>query len=200
MCREFRHPAIGTEHILLGLLLTDGGVAQKVLQGFNIESPLRVALKERRSGSEKPPISPPFTPHSKKVLEMALREALQLGQNFIGTEHILLGIVRAGEGGASQFLDKQGIEGSALRKAVIAELYAARSTPKAVDPVPTAQELDLYKKLDTSATAYELLVKQGEALTLEDMQDLREFAQHVAALKNQLLARMARRAYPDLGK
>jgi ATP-dependent Clp protease ATP-binding subunit ClpA len=104
--RELRHDWIGTEHLLLGLLRVEEGLAARVLWA------LGVTLAEVREqvariigqGDEVPGGQIPFTPRGKKVLELALREALSLGHNYIGTEHILLGLVREGEGVANQIL------------------------------------------------------------------------------------------------
>src|SRR5918992_1489519 len=106
--RHFNHNYIGTEHLLLGLLREDEGVAARALASLN------VTLDEVREqvesivgyGEEGTGAQAPFTPRSKKVLELALREALQLGHNYIGTEHILLGLVRESEGVAARVLDK----------------------------------------------------------------------------------------------
>ena len=104
--RHFNHNYIGTEHLLLGLLREDEGVAARALTSLN------VTLDEVREqvesivgyGEEGTGGQAPFTPRSKKVLELALREALQLGHNYIGTEHILLGLVRESEGVAARVL------------------------------------------------------------------------------------------------
>jgi prophage maintenance system killer protein len=122
--RELGHDYIGTEHVLLGLVREDDGIAAIVLRDLGITATaIRDAVEEivgRGKGSPSGHI--PFTPRAKKVLELALREALQLGHNYIGTEHVLLGLVREGKGVAAQILVKQGAALATVRQAVIAEL------------------------------------------------------------------------------
>jgi ATP-dependent Clp protease ATP-binding subunit ClpC len=103
--RELKHNYIGTEHILLGLTEGDG-VAAKTLKSMGVTKSAVLARIKKivGEGDESPPGHIPFTPRSKKVLELALRESLRLGHNYIGTEHILLGIVREGQGLAMQIL------------------------------------------------------------------------------------------------
>ena len=119
--RLLSHDHIGTEHILLGLLRERDGVAARSLEscGVSIEA-VRVQVEEivgRGQGSPAGHI--PFTPRSKKVLELSLREALQLGHNYIGTEHILLGLIREGEGVAAQVLVKLGADLPGVREQVL---------------------------------------------------------------------------------
>ncbi len=119
--RRFGHGYIGTEHLLLGLLREDEGVAALALERSNVT--LRGAREQLESivgyGDESPSSQAPFTPSSKKVLELALREALQLEHNYIGTEHILLGLARENEGVASQMLSGMGVEADGIREQVI---------------------------------------------------------------------------------
>ena len=97
--RQLRHDYIGTEHILLGLLSVPEGLAAEVLEGFEITVERVEADVARivRAGPEEPSGPIPFTPRAKKVLEQALREALELGYSYVGTEHILLGLLREDE-------------------------------------------------------------------------------------------------------
>ncbi|MDA8075713.1 MAG: NDP-hexose 4-ketoreductase, partial [Actinomycetota bacterium] len=120
--RLLGHSFIGTEHILLGLLHEGEGIAAKALESLGItltaarekvEEIVGVAAGNTPSGS------PPFTPRAKKVLELSLREALQLGHSFIGTEHMLLGLVREGEGVAAQVLQSLGADLGRVRQRVI---------------------------------------------------------------------------------
>ena len=106
------HNYIGTEHILLGLLREEEGVAARALTslGVSLEAVRRDVGEIVGQGSEVPRGHIPFTPRAKKVLELSLREALQLGHNYIGTEHILLGLIREGEGIAAQVLQKLGAD------------------------------------------------------------------------------------------
>src|ERR1700729_722095 len=141
--RMLNHNYIGTEHILLGLIHEGEGVAAKALEslGISLEA-VRAQVEEIIGhGGSAPSGHIPFTPRAKKVLELSLREALQLGHNYIGTEHILLGLIREGEGVAAQVLVKLGADLSRVRQQVIQLLHgyqgkepaaagaAAESTP-----------------------------------------------------------------------
>ena len=119
--KHLHHNYIGTEHILLGLIHEGEGVAAKALEslGISLEA-VREKVEETigpAAASSSP--NPPFTPRAKKVLELSLREALQLGHNYIGTEHMLLGVVREGEGVAAQVLVSLGADLSRVRQQVI---------------------------------------------------------------------------------
>jgi ATP-dependent Clp protease ATP-binding subunit ClpC len=119
--RLLNHNYIGTEHILLGLIHEGEGVAAKALEslGISLEA-VRAQVEEIIGhGGQAPSGHIPFTPRAKKVLELSLREALQLGHNYIGTEHILLGLIREGEGVAAQVLVKLGADLSRVRQQVI---------------------------------------------------------------------------------
>ena len=122
---ELRHSFIGTEHILLGLLREEEGVAARVLERFDVTAE-RVRGQVARliaAGEETGPgQSIPFTPRSKKVFELALREALSMGQNYVGTEHLLLALVREHEGVAMQILHDFDADADRIRGAVQAEL------------------------------------------------------------------------------
>src|SRR3712207_873370 len=126
--RHFNHNYIGTEHLLLGLLREDEGVAARALASLN------VTLDEVREqvesivgyGEEGTGAQAPFTPRSKKVLELALREALQLGHNYIGTEHILLGLVRESEGVAARVLSNLDVDPDKVRREVVRMLGGGR--------------------------------------------------------------------------
>jgi ATP-dependent Clp protease ATP-binding subunit ClpC len=127
--RHFNHNYIGTEHLLLGLLREDEGVAARALSSLN------VTLDEVREqvesivgyGEEGTGGQAPFTPRSKKVLELALREALQLGHNYIGTEHILLGLVRESEGVAARVLSNLDVDPDKVRREVVRMLGGGRT-------------------------------------------------------------------------
>ncbi len=119
--RLLNHNYIGTEHILLGLIHEGEGVAAKALESLGISLD---AVREQvqdiiGQGQQAPSGHIPFTPRAKKVLELSLREALQLGHNYIGTEHILLGLIREGEGVAAQVLVKLGADLNKVRQQVI---------------------------------------------------------------------------------
>jgi ATP-dependent Clp protease ATP-binding subunit ClpC len=119
--RMLNHNYIGTEHILLGLIHEGEGVAAKALEsmGTSLDA-VRAQVEEIiGQGQQAPSGHIPFTPRAKKVLELSLREALQLGHNYIGTEHILLGLIREGEGVAAQVLVKLGADLNRVRSTVI---------------------------------------------------------------------------------
>lgn len=119
--RLLNHSFIGTEHLLLGLLHEDRGLAYKALESFRVTLE---AVRERveatiGSAGSSPSGSPPFTPRSKKVMELSFREALHYGHNYIGTEHLLLGLIREGEGVAPQVLVSLGVDLERLRQRVL---------------------------------------------------------------------------------
>ena len=122
--RLLNHNYIGTEHILLGLIHEGEGVAAQALEslGISLEAVRSQVEEIIGQGSSSPSGHIPFTPRAKKVLELSLREALQLGHNYIGTEHVLLGLIREGEGVAAQVLVKLGADLSKVRQEVIQQL------------------------------------------------------------------------------
>ncbi len=130
--RLLNHNYIGTEHILLGLIHEGEGVAAKALEslGISLEAVRSQVEEIIGQGGSSPSGHIPFTPRAKKVLELSLREALQLGHNYIGTEHILLGLIREGEGVAAQVLVKLGADLSRVRQQVI-QLLSGYSGPGA---------------------------------------------------------------------
>jgi ATP-dependent Clp protease ATP-binding subunit ClpC len=126
--RQLEHTAIGTEHLLLGLIHEDGGVAAKALLSLDISleavregiEAVRASAGENTGHDETSTFSSPaFTLRAKKVLELAMREALQLGHSYIGTEHILLGLVREGEGVGAQVVQSLGADLARVRQHVI---------------------------------------------------------------------------------
>jgi ATP-dependent Clp protease ATP-binding subunit ClpC len=119
--RLLNHDYVGTEHLLLGMIAEGQGVAATALEslGISLEA-VRAQVEEIiGQGQQAPSGHIPFTPRAKKVLELSLREANQLGHNYIGTEHILLGLIREGEGVAAQVLVKLGADLSRVRQQVI---------------------------------------------------------------------------------
>ncbi|WP_375480703.1 ATP-dependent Clp protease ATP-binding subunit [uncultured Jatrophihabitans sp.] len=136
--RMLNHNYIGTEHILLGLIHEGEGVAAKALEslGISLEAVRQQVEEIIGQGQQAPSGHIPFTPRAKKVLELSLREALQLGHNYIGTEHILLGLIREGEGVAAQVLVKLGADLNKVRQQVIQLLNGYQSK----EPAGTASE------------------------------------------------------------
>ena len=132
--RLLNHDYIGTEHILLGLVHEEQGVAARALTELDISlEAVRAEVKEIvGQGKSAPTGHIPFTPRAKKVLELSLREAIQLGHNYIGTEHILLGVIREGEGVAAQVLIKLGAGLDRVRQVVVQLQagYAGQGSPE----------------------------------------------------------------------
>jgi ClpA/ClpB-like protein len=123
--RMLNHSYIGTEHILLGLIREDQGVAGRALEslGISLDAVRQQVEQIIGRGQQAPPGHIPFTPRAKKVLELALREAQQLGHSYIGTEHILLGLIREGDGVAAQVLVELGAELNRVRQQVVRLLH-----------------------------------------------------------------------------
>src|SRR5262252_4759274 len=139
--RTLNHDYIGTEHILLGLIGEGEGVAAKALEslGISLEAVRQQVEEIIGQGQQAPSGHIPFTPRAKKVLELALREAQQLGHNYIGTEHLLLGLIREGEGVAAQVLVKLGADLNRVRQQVIQLLHGYQGKepgPPATPPEP----------------------------------------------------------------
>jgi ATP-dependent Clp protease ATP-binding subunit ClpC len=124
--RRLNHNYIGTEHILLGLIHEGDGIAARTLESLDVSLESVRALVEEiiGQGRDEPAGHIPFTPRAKKVIELALREALQLDQKYIGTEHLLLGLIREGEGVAAQVLVKLGAHLHVVRERVL-EIWAS---------------------------------------------------------------------------
>jgi ATP-dependent Clp protease ATP-binding subunit ClpC len=159
--RLLDHNFIGTEHILLGLIREEEGIAARVLQslGISLEAVRSHVEDAVGRGGSSPSGHIPFTPRAKKVLEMSLREALHLGHNYIGTEHILLGLVREGEGVAAQVLVKMGADLSRVRQEVIAVLRNENPEPMPQAEPPRCPRC--WASL-TTAAAYKVVEAAGE--------------------------------------
>jgi ATP-dependent Clp protease ATP-binding subunit ClpC len=124
--RSLNHNWIGTEHLLIALISENSGVGAKALESLGISLDAARQQVESIIGRGQDPVGDghiPFTPRAKKVLELSLREALQLGHNYIGTEHILLGLIREGDGVAAQVLVKLGADLNRVRQQVIQLLH-----------------------------------------------------------------------------
>jgi ATP-dependent Clp protease ATP-binding subunit ClpC len=137
--RTLRHNYIGTEHLLAGLIHEGEGVAYKALEslGVTVEALRNQIMSIIGEGVSSPSGHIPFTPRCKKVLELSLREALSLGHSYIGTEHMLLGLIDEGEGIACQILIKLGVELNDVRSRVIAMLdgsYTSTPSTEADEP------------------------------------------------------------------
>jgi ATP-dependent Clp protease ATP-binding subunit ClpC len=142
-CRRLNHRSIGTEHLLLGLLGMPDSSAGRALGrlGLSQES-ARAEVEQLVGRGERPPSGHvPFTPRAKKVLELSLREALKLKHNYIGSAHILLAIVREGEGVAAQALRLRLGELDKLRQAALAEIRGGSQRPAATARTPAAEEV-----------------------------------------------------------
>ena len=126
--RMLDHNYIGTEHILLGLMHEGEGIAAKALTSLDIslEAVRRLVEEIIGRGQQAPSGHIPFTPRAKKVLELSLREALQLGHNYIGTEHILLGLIREGEGVGVQVLVRLGADPNRVRHQVVQLVHGTK--------------------------------------------------------------------------
>ncbi len=138
--RLLDHNYIGTEHLLLGLIHEGEGVAAKALEqlGISLEA-VRTQVEEIIGhGGSSPSGHIPFTPRAKKALELSLREAIQLDHNYIGTEHILLGLIREGEGVAAQVLVKLGADLSGVRQQVIQLLSGFARGTRSTSPAAAA--------------------------------------------------------------
>ena len=141
--RMLNHNYIGTEHLLLGLIHEGEGVAAKALEslGISLETVRQQIEEIIGQGQQAPSGHIPFTPRAKKVLELSLREALQLGHNYIGTEHILLGLIHEGEGVAAQVLVRLGADLHRVRQQVIELLHGYQGKEPAPADAPLETEL-----------------------------------------------------------
>jgi ATP-dependent Clp protease ATP-binding subunit ClpC len=133
--RGLRHNYIGTEHILLGLLREEEGLAARVLESLNVtlQDARMEAARVVGQGDEVVTGQIPFTPRAKKVLELSLREALSLGHNYIGTEHILLGLVRENQGVAARILLDFNADAEKVRNEILRMLSGPRTQTVAED-------------------------------------------------------------------
>lgn len=175
--RSHRHDYIGTEHILLGLLDVGEGVAAQVLDslGIGLDAVRQEVDEIIGQGKSEAASHVRFTPRAKKVLELSLREALQLGHNHIGTEHLLLGLIREGEGVAGQVLVKLGASLAATREQVVAITGAATPVEAAAGrgprtvAGPTALD-EILSRLDSIAARLDTIERH---LGMEDRPDAR---------------------------
>ena len=154
------HDFIGTEHLLLGLLRDEEGLAARVLEGLDVTADEVRAQVARivGEGRESPSGMIPFTPRAQKVLELALREALSLGHGHIGTEHILLGLVRENEGVAARILLDFGADAHRVRSDVLAVMYGAGGGEPAEQVLQTLEALDAGPWPDANPSSAPLVV------------------------------------------
>jgi ATP-dependent Clp protease ATP-binding subunit ClpC len=138
--RALKHNYIGTEHLLLGLLREEEGLAARVLESLDITIEEVRAQVERLvgRGDEVTSGQIPFTPRAKKVLELSLREAMSLGHNYIGTEHILLGVVRENQGVAARILLEFDVDAEMVRNALL-RMLSGPSRPVPGPPIPSGE-------------------------------------------------------------
>jgi len=148
--RMLNHDWIGTEHLLLGLIREGEGVAAEALESLGIRlQAVRQQVEEIiGQGQQVPSGDIPFTPRSKKVLELSLRESQQLGQRCVGTEHILLGLIRERDGVAAQVLVKLGAELNRVRQQVIQLISGQQPSPGRRPPREDAPVTDVQARLD----------------------------------------------------
>jgi ATP-dependent Clp protease ATP-binding subunit ClpC len=179
--RNLNHNYIGTEHILLGLIHERQGVAAQVLESSNISLEAARQQVEEIIGRGQAEIGGhiPFSPRAKKVLELSLREALQLGHNYIGTEHVLLGLIREGEGVAAQVLRELGADLNGVRQTVIQLLSGSKAGKGEQDPVhpwlpargPTCQwcSMPLSRTLAYRTLLVPAAYEEGETVSLRTL-------------------------------
>jgi ATP-dependent Clp protease ATP-binding subunit ClpC len=176
--RLLQHNYIGTEHILLGLISEGQGVAAKALESLGVSfDAVRAEVEEIVGrGDESPAGHIPFTPRGKKVLELSLREALQLGHNYIGTEHILLGLMREGEGVGAKVLQKMDIDLDQVRLKVVDLLsgYGPLTITKPAKVGPVVQSSSDYIFTERSLRAISFAKSEASKRGKEsiDVQDI----------------------------
>jgi Clp amino terminal domain, pathogenicity island component/UvrB/uvrC motif len=165
--RRLDHNYIGTEHILLGLIREDEGVAAKALEslGISLEA-VREQVEEIIGRGQQVPFEViPFTPRAKTVLELSLRESLQLRHSYIGTEHILLGLIREGDGVAAQVLVKLGADLNRVRQQVIGLISGQQPQPGRLPPregAPATAAQDRLNAIEARLNAIEVLLAAVE--------------------------------------
>ena len=162
--RRFSHDYIGTEHILLGLIREGDGVACAVLQNLGIDlENIRMEIEKMVApGSSSSVMGDiPFTPRAKKALELATEEARTLGHNYIGTEHILLGLIREGEGVAYQVLFALGVDIKRARQEIIALLGGDQEAGPAAPAAPGQASTSKTPALDSFGRDLTKLAKDG---------------------------------------
>jgi hypothetical protein len=210
--RRLEHNYIGTEHILLGLIREGEGVAANALESLGISlDPVRQQVEEIIGrGQEAPQGHVPFTPRAKKVLELSLRESKHLGHDYIGTEHILLGLIREGDGVAAQVLVRLGADLNRVRQQVIQLLHGhpAEEPGPGAEVRPEMAEQRAGIGPDTSDLDEQITVARTEKEAAIEAQDFEQAASKRDRETQLLAAKAARQkqwaaghpAKPDLAE
>ena len=197
--RMLNHDYIGTEHILLGLIQEGGGVAARALEslGISLDAVRQQVEGVIGRGQQVPPGHIPFTPQAKKVLELSLREAMQLGHNYIGTEHLLLGILHEGDSVAAQVLVQLGGDQHRVRQQVL-QLLHGRQAEESVSARSAERELRLLpavqarlEAVEQRLTAVERRIGTGPDTSDLDEQIAAARAEKEAAIEAQEFAQAA---------
>jgi len=164
--RRLNHSYIGTEHILLGLIREGEGVAARALEslGISLDDVRRQVEQIIGQGQQEPHEQIPYTPRAKKVLELSLREAKQLGHHYIGTEHILLGLIREGHGVAAQVLTELGADLNRVRQQVIQLLHGSQGQQPMTGPAGTRLGQSRWKMRGRQAEIREYVEAIGSQL------------------------------------
>jgi hypothetical protein len=208
--RLLRHDYVGTEHLLLGLLYAGEGVAAKALESAGVSrEDVRAQVVEIIGRGQSPPASQtPFTPEAKMVLELSLREALALGHHYIGTEHVLLGLLREGQGVAAQVLVRVGADLGRARERVLAVLTGeceqeCSQAPSATDLVDAAEELaQVQRQKEAAFAAGDLdraaVLRDREQLLLAGKLRLEEIL--TASVRGHVLVEENQRLHRELGR
>ena len=186
--RRLNHNYIGTEHILLGLIREGEGVAARALEslGISLEAVRQQVEKIIGRGQQAPSGHIPFTPRAKKVLELSLRESLQLGHNYIGSEHILLGLLREGDGVAAQVLVRLGADLNRARQQVVQLLHGYQGEDVTGDGLPLPDDaLTRVDSLDRRLAAIERWVGLRPDLDDLDQEIARVRGEKEAAIDRQ---------------
>jgi ATP-dependent Clp protease ATP-binding subunit ClpC len=170
--RQLKHNYIGTEHLLLGLLRVEEGLAARALDSLDVTiEEVRARLTRIvEAGDEEPTAQIPFTPRAKRVLELSLKESLVLGHNYIGTEHLLLGLARENEGVAARILVDLGADSETVTNAVVGMLAGTATSPRHLSP-GEARAAEANPELGA-----ELLEVRGEKVDALEAQDFERAA------------------------
>lgn len=187
--RSLEHGHIGTEHLLLGLLRgdTDGAVRALAAAGVDLDTARRDVEAIAGRGSREPESDIPFTRRAKKVLELSLREALQLGDDYIGSEHILLGLMRETDGVGARVLQRRGVDVAELRSVVILDLQRRRTgRPKPAPREAAAGEAPPGERPIETGPAAERPIETGSAGERPHETAIEAIGERLAAIEHRL--------------